>query len=168
MTTAELKSYLEEKNIQPGDKVRILYSFISPTWMKKEILSSSLIRGGRTINTKTGPLRLPEDDEYLILYSEMEGVTGITAKYIDIIEIDGKGPMTPVKFNSLINREGIKAGDRITLVMVDNEILSNFKLLRNDLVVDEEREILVCVELSDGTQEYMYLNTISEIRKMKN
>jgi hypothetical protein len=167
MTTKELKSFLEEKNIQPGDRVRISYSFFSPRVMYKEILSTSLVKGGKTINTKTGPLFLPEDDDYLILFSEMDGVTGITAKYITSIEFDGYGPMTPTKFNSIIKREDIKAGDRITLVMVDNEILSNFKLLRNDLVVDEERDILVCVELPDGSQEYMYLNSISEIHKMK-
>lgn len=166
MTTAELKSFLEENKIQPGDKVQISYSFISPTLMNKEILSATLVRGGRTINTKTGPLRLPEDDEYLILYSEMDGVTGITAKYIDSIEIIGYGPITPAKFNSLIKQEGIKAGDRISLVMIDNLILSNLKLLRNELLVDEDREILILVELPDGNQEYVYLNMISQIHKL--
>lgn len=165
MTTAELKSFLEVNKIQPGDKVQISYSFISPTLMNKEILSATLVRGGRTINTKTGPLRLPEDDEYLILYSEMDGVTGITAKYIDSIEIIGNGPMTPAKFNSFIKKEGIKAGDRISLVMIDNLILSNLKLLRNELLVDEDREILILVELPDGNQEYVYLNMISQIHK---
>ena len=166
MTTAELKSFLEENNIQPGDKVQISYSFISPTLMNKEILSATLVRGGRTINTKTGPLRLPEDDEYLILYTEMDGVTGITAKYINSIEIIGYGPMTPAKFNSFIKQEGIKAGDRISLVMIDNLILSNLKLLRNELLVDEDREILILVKLPDGNQEYVYLNMISQIHKL--
>ena len=165
MTTEDLKSFLVENNIQPGDKVRILYSFgFPPSWMNKEIVSSSLVKGCCTIKTKSGPLSLPEDEEYLIVFSKNTGATsGLTAKYIDQIEFDGYGPMTPLKFSSIIKQNEIIAGDRISFVMIDNQMLSGFKLLKTELFIDENKEFLIWVELPNGISEYMYLNTISEI-----
>lgn len=167
MTNEELKSFLENKEINVGDKLLIYYTYdIMPTYLNKELVLPTLVRGSQVINTKYGSLSLQKDEDYLIVYSDMAGLTGMTANYIEKIEFNGYAPLTKEGFYKFVRENDVKSGDLISLIMIDNAILSNFKLLENALFTDVDNDTLVFVELPNGTQESMYLDTIGKITKV--
>jgi hypothetical protein len=165
MTNEELKYFLENEEVKVGDKLMIYYTYdIIPTYLHKELVLPSLVEGNQIISTKYGLLRLEKNEDYLIVYSDMAGLTGITAKYIDKIEFDGYAPLTKEGFYKFIKDFDVKSGDLVSLIMIDNAILNNFKLLENELFIDEDNDTLVLVELPNGTKESMFLNTIGKIQ----
>ena len=162
MTNEELKSFLKNEDVKVGDKLRIYYTYdiMMPTYLYKELVFPSLIKGNQIIKTKYGSLSLPNDEDYLIVYSDMAGLTGMTSKYIGTIELEGYRPLTKEAFYTFIRDYDVKSGDTISLIMIDNAILSNFKLSVNKLFTDENNDTLVFVELPNGTKEAMYLKAI--------
>jgi hypothetical protein len=166
MTEQEISKFFEQDNVRIGDTIRFSYSYgMFPQIIRGKLYSKEFVLGGRVINTKLGPLNLPEPKNYLILHNNLNGLFAVSANYISDLELESRRAINANEFNQFVNDNNIRKDDEVIIIEVDNRLLKT-KIYDPQLKLDEDGDEYFLLYL-DGEIQMFFLQAIGEIIKPK-
>lgn len=165
MTDQEIISFIENNNVRIGDTLLIQYKRFYFETVKAKIVSKSLATGSGIVKTPLGPLNLPENKNYLLLYDSINKLFGITSKYIMDLEIYCRRAYNVSDYTNFIEQNKISNGDTLTIVNVDTSLFQ-CKLIDYSVRLDNENYPYFLAEINNLTRK-IYIHNISEANKVK-
>ena len=103
MTDQEIIAFFEKEKVHGGDTLRFCYSFgIIPKTLQGILYHKEFVFGGRAINTKLGPLNLPQLQNYLLLSNDINGLFAVSSSNISELAVSNRRAINAQEYSQFV------------------------------------------------------------------